>query len=393
MANRLASDGQLVAQRGAGPEPVALVYDDEPAEAAAVAGKVKALIAAGTAASEIAVLFRINAQSETYEQAFAEAGVPYVLRGGARFFERPEVRKALMMLRGAARSAEPGDDLVASVRSVLASVGLTAEPPNGTGTVRERWESLMALVRLAEELAAADPAAGLADLTAELDQRVAMQHAPTVQGVTLASLHAAKGLEWDAVFLVGLVDGTVPIVYATTPAQVEEERRLLYVGVTRAREHLTLSWAAARSPGGRGSRQPSRFLDDLQLGGAARPARPGQAGAAGRRATGRPRDLAAARCRVCGVTLATGTDRKLGRCAVHPSDMDVDLFERLRQWRLDRARELKQPAFCVFTDATLIRIAEVRPTTPGELSSISGVGTTKLRNFGDEVIAMCESSG
>ena len=152
---------------------------------------------------------------------------------------------------------------------MLSSRGWASEPPAGSGAVRDRWESLAALVRLAEDFAAARQGATLADFVAELDERAAAQHAPTVEGVTLASLHAAKGLEWDAVFLVGLTEGTMPITYAKTDEQVEEERRLLYVGVTRARLHLSLSWALSRSPGGRGGRRPSRFLDGLRPGSAA----------------------------------------------------------------------------------------------------------------------------
>ncbi|MYW29910.1 3'-5' exonuclease, partial [Streptomyces sp. SID2119] len=149
----------------------------------------------------------------------------------------------------------------------------TTRPPAGSGAVRDRWESLAALVRLAEDFEAARPGATLTDLVRELDERAAAQHAPTVQGVTLASLHSAKGLEWDAVFLVGLTEGMMPIAYAKTDEQVEEERRLLYVGVTRARLHLSLSWSLARSPGGRASRRPTRFLNGLRPGSAALGAR------------------------------------------------------------------------------------------------------------------------
>lgn len=117
------------------------------------------------------------------------------------------------------------------------------------------------------------PEATLSDLVTELDERAAAQHAPTVQGVTLASLHSAKGLEWDAVFLVGLTEGMMPITYAKTDEQVEEERRLLYVGVTRARLHLSLSWALSRSPGGRASRRPTRFLNGMRPGSVAPGAR------------------------------------------------------------------------------------------------------------------------
>jgi DNA helicase-2/ATP-dependent DNA helicase PcrA len=382
LANRLAG-GQLVAQRQPGPTPTLSSHDDEVAEASAVATKAAKLIADGMPASEIAVLFRINAQSQTYEQALAEAGVPYVLRGGERFFERPEVREAMFLLRGAARSVSDDAPLGESVRAVLASAGLTPVPPAGAGAARERWESLAALARLAEDRTEG----GLPEFVSELGERAALQHAPVVDGVTLASLHAAKGLEWDAVFIVGLADGTLPIVYAETPDQIEEERRLLYVGITRARVALSLSWAAARSPGGRASRGPSRFLEALraELAGGGERATSSARAASGRR----ERVAASARCRVCGRVLTGGAERKLGRCLGCPGDVDEALFEKLRGWRLDRSRELKQPAFCVFTDATLTRIAEVRPSTRAELASIGGVGPAKLDAFGDDVLALC----
>ena len=149
---------------------------------------------------------------------------------------------------------------------MLEPLGLTAEPPAGT-QARERWEALSALAELVDEEVAQRPSLDLRALVAELRQRADARHPPVVQGVTLASLHAAKGLEWDAVFLVGLADGTLPISHALAHGPdsepVEEERRLLYVGITRARVHLALSWALARAPGGRQSRQPSRFLNGI----------------------------------------------------------------------------------------------------------------------------------
>jgi DNA helicase II / ATP-dependent DNA helicase PcrA len=390
LANRL-SGGALVAQLPTGPAPTIIGYDDEVAEAAAVAKQAANLIATGAPAREIAVLFRINAQSETYEQALAEVGVPYVLRGGERFFERPEVREAVFLLRGAARGDQSGEGTLAdAVRAVLGAMGFSPRPPAGSGAARDRWESLAALVRLAEERGAAVASAGpdgLADFVADLEERASLQHAPVVDGVTLASLHAAKGLEWDAVFLVGLVDGTMPIVYAETAAQIDEERRLLYVGITRARRQLALSWAAARSPGGRATRRPSRFLDDLRDD-ATEAVSPGRTtrlqspASAGRRA-------GVERCRVCQKLLTSGAARKLGRCVDCPGSVDEELFERLRSWRLERSRELKQPAFCVFTDATLTRIAEVRPQTTQELASIGGVGPAKLTAYAEQVLKLC----
>ena len=368
---------ELVAQRPAGPEPDLRALPDEPAEARHVATRVQDLLKAGTPASEVAILFRTNGQSETYEQALADAGVPYVLRGGERFFDRPEVREARLLLRGAARSAD-SDHLPSTVRAVLSGGGWRESPPESGGAVRERWESLAALARLADDLSAAEEGATLRDFVAELDQRADAQHAPTVEGVTLASLHAAKGLEWDAVFVVGATEGMLPISYAETPEQVEEERRLLYVGVTRAREHLSITWSLARAPGGRAGRRPSRFLDGMH---ASSNQPPVARGARGRKGP--------ATCRVCGKALTAPVARKLGRCEDCPSAYDEDLFERLREWRAERAREASVPAYVVFTDATLTALAEVRPTTEPALLGISGIGRTKLERYGADVLALC----
>ncbi|MFG2604525.1 ATP-dependent DNA helicase UvrD2 [Streptomyces sp. NPDC048514] len=396
---------ELVSQRGPGPEPGYTEYTDEPAEAEGAARRIRELIDAGVPPAEIAVLFRTNAQSETYEQAFADAGVPYQLRGAERFFDRPEVRKAWAALRAAARFGANDSllddvvDLPSQVRAVLSGEGWTTEPPAGSGAVRERWESLAALAGLAHALAAAKPGATLGDFAAELDERANAQHAPTVQGVTLASLHAAKGLEWDAVFLVGVAEGMLPISYAKTDEQIEEERRLLYVGVTRARERLHVSWALSRSPGGRPNRRPSRFLDGLRPGTTATVGRtgPGSAAHGGveRGITGstvaapRRAQRVPARCRVCGRTLTEAGEMKLMRCEDCPSDMDEGLYERLRQWRAVQAERSGQPDFCVFTDRTLMAIAEARPESPAELSRIPGVLSRKLRSHGADVLAIC----
>lgn len=375
---------RLVGQRPEGPEPRFSEFDDEPAEGAAVAARIKELLDGGVAASEIAILFRVNAQSEVCEQALSELGIPYLVRGGERFFSRPEVRQAMIALRQAASSdvTRLGEDLPAVVRAVLEPLGLSAEPPAG-GAVRQRWESLLALVELAEELAGAVESAGLPQYVAELEQRADAQHPPTVEGVTLASLHAAKGLEWDAVFLVGLVDGTVPILHADSDAAaIEEERRLLYVGVTRAREHLWLSWALSRTPGGRRGRRRSRFLyglipEEQPAGRLARTPRPDGG-----------RDRSDLRCRICGGQLVGALPVKLGRCSDCPSDVDEELLGRLRSWRSAQARALRVPPYVVFTDATLVAIAEQRPEDPAGLVSISGIGAAKLDRFGQDVLGL-----
>jgi DNA helicase-2/ATP-dependent DNA helicase PcrA len=254
----------LVAQRPVGPDPEFTEHGDEREEAAAVARRAAALIRSGTAAREIAVLVRTNAQTPPFEQALGEAGVPFVVRGAERFFDRAEVRQAVGLLRAAARSVSADEEPASQVRAVLSGIGLTPEPPSGRGGARERWESLEALAQLADDFFAGSPRASLADLAAELATRSAIGQAPAMDGVTLASLHAAKGLEWDAVFLAGLTDGMVPIVYAQTDEAIEEERRLLYVGVTRARDLVCLSWALARSADARRTRKPSRFVEEIR---------------------------------------------------------------------------------------------------------------------------------
>nr|WTA66907.1 ATP-dependent DNA helicase UvrD2 [Micromonospora sp. NBC_00855] len=391
---------ELSGQRPPGPEPDLRIFTDEPAEANAVAARCRSLIDAGTPAKEIAVLFRVNAQSEAYEKALTEAGVPYVVQGAERFFERTEVRQAMVALRAATRSIPGETPLPVAVVEALTAVGWAPDAPPAGGAARERWEALSALVQLAEEYAATpevvpigeaasvERPVTLTDFTEELARRAAQQHVPTVDGVTLASLHSAKGLEWDAVFLVGLAEGTLPTTYAKTVEQVEEERRLLYVGITRAREWLWLSYATARSPGGR-ARRPSRFLPQLDRSGGTEWAT-GSTGPARRPERRRTQIVS---CRICGATLLAGPDRKLGRCPTCPSDIDDELHERLREWRQRVAGAQKVPAYVVFTDATLIALAERRPGRSEELIAIAGIGPRKLGLYGESVLALVAGAG
>jgi DNA helicase II / ATP-dependent DNA helicase PcrA len=386
LAGTASAGVRLRAEREPGPEVGYAEYPDEVTEAESVAAGILALRDSGTPLREVAILFRINAASEAFEEALAARAIPYVVRGAARFFERPEVRQAVTLLRGRARAGDTAEgELVAEVEAVLSGMQWTPKAPAGRGNVRDRWESLHAIVSRAEQLGAAGTGATLTDFVEDLDRRAAEQFAPVAEGVTLATLHAAKGLEWDVVHLCGMQEGSMPIVYADSSAAVEEERRLLYVGMTRARRQLFVSWSLARSPGSRSSRKPSRFLAPLQppeLRDRHEKDRPGKT-------RGKKR---VAQCRVCGKPLATVAQRKVGRCDDCPATYDEKLFERLREWRAARAVEEKVPAYVVFTDLTLQAIAEAKPADTTALLRVSGVGQSKLGKYGEQVLDLVNDS-
>ena len=249
---------ELVAQRRTPeqPRPTIQRFDDDAAEADGVAAAIAHQLASGVDPRAVAVLYRANAQSAPLLSALARRGIAASVLGGARYFDLPEVRQAVMALRGASVAPTTGD-LVADVRAVLASLGLTDAPPAAGGPLRDAWEARAALLRLAEE---ADPTTSLRAFTDDLQARARDQHEVATRTVTLSTLHAAKGLEWDHVHLVGLAEGLLPIAYAGSFEQIDEERRLAYVGVTRAARTLSLTWARTS---GRHERQVSRFVQEI----------------------------------------------------------------------------------------------------------------------------------
>ncbi|QNQ89799.1 AAA family ATPase [Corynebacterium poyangense] len=369
---------ELQGMRAHGPQPQFREYDDEPAEARDIAKHIRALLASGTPAQDIAILYRINAQSESYERALSEAGIPYHVHGGEGFFQRPEIKEALRALVRASQSGDlpeelHGVGLAQLVREILAPLGYSSVEPEGSES-RDRWYSLKALVELTEELGQTIPDLDLVGLLLRLKERQQSQLPPTMEEITLASMHAAKGLEWDVVFLAGLSDNMLPFHYVHNKGieKIEEERRLFYVGITRAREVLNCSWALARQEGGRKNRKRSRFFDDLfpEVEQRTIPPRSGRSHC----------------CRECGKKLSTPQERVLGRCLHCPSNAQPGVFAALRQWRSDIARENKIPAYIVFTDATLLAIAESMPKTPADLLDISGIGPVKVENYGADLL-------
>lgn len=394
----------LVSQRPSGVAVRLHQYPDAHAEAAAVADRIAELHRGGLALRDIAILVRMNAMTEPLEEALADRGIGYSITGGTGFFHRAEVRKAIAVIRGAAmataRNNDPAagsaDDVSATVGALLAGLGWTQQAPLGSGAVRDRWESWAALHAAAVEFAAVHPEATLIDFAEDLKERAERQDAPDGTGVTLASLHAAKGAEWPCVFLVGVNEGVLPHSSATSPEQLAEERRLFYVGITRAADRLDVSTAGAKAPGGR-TRKPSRFLDDLPRSVTGQVSRPASAGSAAGSKKRRARGPAA--CRVCGKGLVTGAERAVGRCRTCPGDVDLALLERLRQWRTDAAAQLaadrgkdRVPSYLVATDATLQAIAEQQPTSLTTLAAIPGIGERKIDDYGEELLAVVQAA-
>ncbi|KAB1504146.1 ATP-dependent DNA helicase UvrD2 [Corynebacterium sp. 320] len=383
---------ELEGQRPPGPDPEFTEYTDDAAEAEGVAQRIQALISKGVDPGSIAVLYRVNDQSAALEYALDQAGIGYEVKGGEGFFQRTEIKEAMRALTRAAQRFQPEyHDILPAVQHALQPLGLGTQEPSGAQE-RRRWNSLNALYLLVRDIIQESTTElSFATVVSMLRERAESKNPPKVQGVTLSSIHTAKGLEWDAVFLIGLVEGMLPIRYALkgkkSEEAIEEERRLFYVGVTRAREHLYLSWASARAAGGKANRRRTRFLDGLVPG---EQSESGERSARGRSAhgtKGAPKNA----CTVCGTRLATPEFKILGRCGEHVSELDHVLVTELRHWRTSVASDRGVPAYVVFTDATLKAIAQTLPSTREELVGVPGIGPVKVEEFGDDVLAIVDN--
>jgi DNA helicase-2/ATP-dependent DNA helicase PcrA len=343
LANRLATRlggfrKRLRATRPPGPPPVARAAPDEEAEIAAVVEAVRRLHRdEAVPLEEIGVLYRINARSEPFEEAFAVAGIPYQVRDGA-FLRRPGPRSVLQRLKrsGAGSVAE-------AVEAITDQLGYDPEASPDADEEVTRQSDLARMRSLATEFELAHGGDAEA-FGAELARRFSTEHSG--RGVNLLTYHRAKGLEFDAVFLPRLLDGELPFRSGRAKADPEEERRLLYVGITRARRYLFLTWPTE------GRARPSPFLDEMEL------------------STSAPSRQRAAR----GPAVAVGRGGAV--------------FDRLKEWRRKRAQADGVPAYVVFHDRTLAEIAENQPRDWADLAAISGVGPAKLERYADEVLAV-----
>ncbi len=361
LANRLVAGSAgptLRATKPDGPAPTIEGFTDGATELASLVSRIRQLLANGSRPGEIAVLTRTNVQLEPMAAALRAAAVPFHFQG-TPFYRTPEVRGAVRALRGAAQ--EDGDDLVSLALRRWRPLGFEPDAPvtddPEAALRRQLFETLLGVVR---SVVAGRPEASLSDVVAEFERQAAVETDEAADGVTLSTIHGAKGAEWPAVFVPMLEDGALPIHFAfRSPEAMEEERRLLYVAVTRAQASLALSWARLRdSAKGKAERRTvSRFVEPLL------PRRPS--------------------------TVVRGTPRvRRDESSTTAADPDRSLLERLMEWRRLRARQDGVPAYVVAHDAHLRAIAAARPSTQAELLGMPGMGPVKAERYGDDILAI-----
>ncbi len=368
---------QLHAQRPSGEAVRFDSYATDEDEANGVAQRILDLHRRGVAWEDVAVIFRTNAQSPIFEEALTQHGIPFAVRGGERYFERGEIVRAMVILermvnQGADINPDyDADDLVTTVRNVAREGGWRPQPPSGRGAERGVWDSLNALITLAGE----HRDLTLRDFVAVLKERRQAQYAPRGCGVTLCTMHSAKGLEWDAVFVTGCAEKLLPLSHATTNDDIDEEKRLLYVGLTRARSYLAVSYAKARGAGRSGAaNQLSRFLEGVWPGededNAEHDFRQWGRGTRGVRGAQPPRRF--------------DIDEALADSPVEVRE----LYDDLKEWRIERSRARGCPAYTVMSNRSLFEIASLKPTSAEELLSIHGIGAKTVDDYGQEILAI-----
>ena len=359
LANRLVGDGagpQLQSTTQDGPVPEVASHASEAAELAWIVRRHGELRGLGVQDTEMAVLTRTNAQLDPIARALREAGIPFRFRG-IPFFRLPDVAAAIRALGTVRR----GSDLEAAALARWRELGFQPDAAPDDPEAAQRQANFGTLLTILRRFVATHADATAGDLAAEFERLAAAEADENAQGVTLSTIHGAKGAEWEAVFVPSLEEGSLPIQYALkSPEAIGEERRLLYVALTRAKRHLSLSWSTERTtPRGAVARQrPSRFVVELQPKAAQRPR-------AGARA---PRPSEAL------------------------SGSEQQRFERLAEWRRDRARRDGVPAYVIAHDAHLRSIAAANPGSADDLLAVAGMGPTRVDRYGDEILAACRGA-
>ena len=401
VANRLVpnlggAEKVLVAHRAPGAEPQLRPFSVPNAELGFVVERIRALRAEGIPLEEIAILYRVNFRSEDYEEVLAAAGIPYQVSDGA-FLTRATGRQMIAALK-----RSKAVDVAAEVRKLAVRSGYVEEPPDGAGDQElVRQADLARFIHMAEEFD--NGTLTCADFVADVGSRFG--GGGQGRGVNLLTLHRAKGLEFEAVFLPRLEEGELPFRRAKSATALAEERRLFYVGITRAKSHLAITWVND------GRRKASTFVKELR---GEPKLRTGDSGITARMPVQEtiaaemgtrielPGGFAGTIVEVeedsATIELDGGAQMEVafGEPVISegkslplgpPAGETSRLFDALKAWRLERAKADEVPAYVVFHDTTLLAIAEQRPTTEGELAGISGIGPAKLEKYGPDVLA------
>ncbi|MHB1787158.1 MAG: ATP-dependent DNA helicase UvrD2 [Acidimicrobiales bacterium] len=383
----------LAPDRPDGPIPSVTAYDADTSEAQGIARRLRRAHHPGVAWSHMAVLARTNAQLVLIAEVLGRADIPYRLGSGTPFKALPEIKAALATL---SRSG-PGTSFAGAIKDLEAMATEATGGGFDSGGAEDHRLNLQALVRLAREYESVDAAASIAGFVTWLD--TALRGGSTDResdSVELATFHRAKGLEWPIVLLAGLEKGFVPIGPATSAAALAEERRLLYVAMTRAESELHCSWAARRSFGSRSvRREPSPHLEIIEIARTVlaeghEPAAVGAWVAEGRRR------LADAQAEVTPGTAGSGSRRHRNVRQGAPfattealgNDADSAVLAALREWRASTARASGVPAYVIFHDSTLAALAAAKPTTPAGLMDLPGLGPVKTARYGTKLLEL-----
>ena len=371
VASTLAQDNPLIAHHHDGEIPVVSCYPDDAAEAAGIVEQIRNARALTRRWSDQAVLARTNAQLPQIEVALKEAGIPARIRASSSPLATNEVKTELAAFdRG-------GIDIGTAITDLFER----SEVDDGLPRIEiERRQNLAALARLGDEYMSSDPHPSSQKFVAWVGTLQADDVASGGDVVDLLTFHSAKGLEWPVVHIAGVEEGFVPIAYATTGAQIDEERRLLYVAVTRAETQLNLSWAAERTFTNKPvKRQPSHHLGAIED--------------ALKRLTVNPRTkanwrraLAESRSAIDATNPPSPPPASGRRGSRHTTRATPDLHQALEQWRRRKARSANVSPHAVLSDDLLASIVQRQPTNRAQLAATPGMTPVRLNRYGADLL-------
>ncbi len=384
LMNQSATPSSMVSAKGE-PGLVGLQhFSDEITEANEIAIQISNLLSGGANPREIAVLLRINSMSQEFERALDELNIPYTMRGLTRFFERPEVKQMLLDLRVGSYISS-GIDLVEAVKQVATLHGWSETPRNSSESNRSKWESLSALIGVAIDLKSHNQDASFPEYFAEIAHRTNENYNPQAAAVTISTIHTAKGLEWEYVFIPSVVEGILPFDPKRAPENIEEERRLFYVALTRAKQAVYVSTARTRLGY---ENSPSRFLSSVGTTSQAFIAPINQSKVS--KPVVRP-EIKVEKCRICGLGINMVRELALKKCSSCEKNSPKAQFSNsittgLKSWREDYAKQAEMLPWLLLSDLSIDAMAEFQPTTIEDLSQIHGLDLAKISVIGAELI-------